>query len=73
MKARAHEAAQNREFGTPSPARAQQDQTRDMFRKKLRDGLLDDKEIELEVADTSSPFPMMEIPGQPGLAGRPAA
>ncbi len=38
-----------------------------MFRKKLRDGSLDDKEIELEVADTSSPFPMMEIPGQPGM------
>ena len=38
-----------------------------MFRKKLRSGELDDKEIELEVADTSSPFPMMEIPGQPGM------
>ena len=37
-----------------------------MFRKKLRDGSLDAKEIELEVADTSSPFPMMDIPGQPG-------
>jgi ATP-dependent HslUV protease ATP-binding subunit HslU len=38
-----------------------------MFRRKLRAGELDDKEIELEVADTSSPFPMMEIPGQPGM------
>ena len=27
-----------------------------MFRKKLRDGLLDDTEIELEVADTSNPM-----------------
>ena len=43
------------------------DQTREMFRSKLRAGELDDKEIELEVADTSSPFPMMEIPGQPGM------
>jgi ATP-dependent HslUV protease ATP-binding subunit HslU len=38
-----------------------------MFRRKLRAGELDDKEIELELADTSNPFPMMEIPGQPGL------
>jgi ATP-dependent HslUV protease ATP-binding subunit HslU len=43
------------------------DQTREMFRRKLRSGELDDKEIELEVADTSNPFPMMEIPGQPGM------
>ena len=42
------------------------DQTRDTFRRKLRSGELDAKEIELEVADTSSPFPMMDIPGQPG-------
>jgi ATP-dependent HslUV protease ATP-binding subunit HslU len=37
-----------------------------MFRKKLKTGVLDDTIIELEVADTSSPFPSMEIPGQPG-------
>ena len=40
--------------------------TRDMFRKKLKSGVLDDTVIELEVADTTSPFPSMEIPGQPG-------
>ena len=40
--------------------------TRDMFRKKLRDGLLDDKEIEIDVSDTSNPLSMFEIPGQPG-------
>ena len=39
-----------------------------MFRKKLREGLLDDKEIELEIADTSNPMGgMMDIPGQPGM------
>ncbi|MEP1767246.1 MAG: ATP-dependent protease ATPase subunit HslU [Sulfitobacter sp.] len=44
--------------------------TRDMFRKKLHDGQLDDTMIELEVADTSNPFSAMEIPGQPqGGAG----
>ena len=41
------------------------EQTRELFRKKLRDGLLDDKEIELDVADTSNPMQMFEIPGQP--------
>jgi ATP-dependent HslUV protease ATP-binding subunit HslU len=43
--------------------------TRDMFRKKLHDGQLDDTMIELEVADTSNPFSAMEIPGQPGGGG----
>jgi ATP-dependent HslUV protease ATP-binding subunit HslU len=43
--------------------------TRDLFRKKLQDGQLDDTMIELEVADTSNPFSAMEIPGQPGGGG----
>ncbi len=42
------------------------EQTRELFRKKLRDGLLDDKEIELDLADTSNPMSSFEIPGQPG-------
>ncbi|MEO1238866.1 MAG: ATP-dependent protease ATPase subunit HslU [Pseudomonadota bacterium] len=42
------------------------DQTKDMFRKKLRAGELDDTMIELDIADTTSPFPAFEIPGQPG-------
>jgi ATP-dependent HslUV protease ATP-binding subunit HslU len=40
--------------------------TRDLFRKKLRSGELDDTVIELDVADTSNPMSMMDIPGQPG-------
>jgi ATP-dependent HslUV protease ATP-binding subunit HslU len=40
--------------------------TRDSFRKKLRAGELDDKEIELTVADTSNPMQGFDIPGQPG-------
>ena len=43
--------------------------TRDMFRKKLQDGQLDDTMIELEVADTTNPFSAMEIPGQQGGMG----
>jgi ATP-dependent HslUV protease ATP-binding subunit HslU len=40
--------------------------TRDSFRKKLREGALDDKEIEIEVADTGSGMPQFELPGMPG-------
>jgi len=39
--------------------------TREMFRKKLRNGELDDTIIELEVADTSNPMAMLDVPGQP--------
>ncbi|MYG24664.1 MAG: ATP-dependent protease ATPase subunit HslU, partial [Boseongicola sp. SB0677_bin_26] len=41
------------------------EQTREMFRRKLTSGELDDTEIELEVQDQSSPFSGMEIPGLP--------
>ena len=39
--------------------------TRDLFRKKLHSGELDDTIIEVEVADPGPAFPMMEIPGMP--------
>ncbi|MFZ1990886.1 MAG: ATP-dependent protease ATPase subunit HslU [Alphaproteobacteria bacterium] len=42
--------------------------TREQFRKKLRAGELDDKEVELQVADTSSPLGQIEIPGMPGAS-----
>jgi ATP-dependent HslUV protease ATP-binding subunit HslU len=41
---------------------------RESFRKKLRAGELNDKEVELQMADTSSPFGSMDIPGQPGAS-----
>jgi ATP-dependent HslUV protease ATP-binding subunit HslU len=65
VQATAHSAAEERVIDALAGEGAR-DQTREMFRKKLRSGELDDKEIELEVADTASPFPTMEIPGQPG-------
>jgi len=41
--------------------------TRDSFRAKLRNGELNDKEIEIEISETSgSGMPTMEIPGMPG-------
>ncbi len=45
-----------------------QPSTRESFRTKLRAGQLDDKEIEVEMADTSSPLGGFEIPGQPGAS-----
>ena len=67
VKEGAYESAENRVLDALCGADAR-DQTRDMFRKKLREGLLDDKEIELEIADTSNPMGgMMDIPGQPGM------
>ena len=65
VKANAHSAAENRVIEALAGKDAR-DQTREMFRKKLRDGILDDKEIELDVADTSNPMQMFDIPGQPG-------
>ncbi|MEA2928367.1 MAG: ATP-dependent HslUV protease ATP-binding subunit HslU, partial [Hyphomicrobiales bacterium] len=40
--------------------------TKDSFRKKLRNGELNDKEIEIEVQAGASAMPMFEIPGMPG-------
>jgi len=39
--------------------------TRESFRKRLRNGDLDDNEIEIEVQNTSSPLQSFEIPGMP--------
>ena len=65
VRAKAAQAAEDRviEAIAGSDARSA---TREMFRKKLRAGELDDQEIELDVADTSPPMPMLDIPGQPG-------
>ncbi|MBB6485711.1 ATP-dependent protease ATPase subunit HslU [Rhizobium lusitanum] len=66
VQAKAHMSAEERVLdalvgATASPA------TRDSFRKKLRDGQLDDKEIDIEVSDTGSGMPGgFEIPGMPG-------
>ncbi|MDY8109960.1 ATP-dependent protease ATPase subunit HslU [Fulvimarina sp. 2208YS6-2-32] len=65
VKARAHQGAEDRVLEalvgkTASPA------TKDSFRKKLRSGELDDKEIDIEIADTSGPLGGMDIPGMPG-------
>jgi len=42
--------------------------TRESFRKKLREGELADKEIEIEVRDTAGKMPSFDIPGMPGAS-----
>jgi ATP-dependent HslUV protease ATP-binding subunit HslU len=64
VEARAQQAAEERVLDAlvgpaSSPA------TRDSFRKKLRAGELNDKEIEIET-QSSGGMPMFEIPGMPG-------
>ena len=64
VKAKAHQNAEERVLdalvgATASPA------TRDSFRKKLRANELDDKEIEVDLAETGTPGGF-EIPGMPG-------
>jgi len=65
VKAKAHVNAEERVLdalvgATSSPA------TRDSFRKKLRSGELDAKEIEIEINDTGGGMPNFEMPGMPG-------
>jgi len=65
VKTKAQEAAEERVIDAIAGDSARE-ATRDMFRRKLKAGELDDTEIELELADTSNPMPMMDVPGQPG-------
>jgi ATP-dependent HslUV protease ATP-binding subunit HslU len=58
VKARAHKAAEDRVIEALAGKDAR-DQTREMFRQKLRRGELDNTMIEIEVQDTSTPFPVM--------------
>ncbi len=65
VQARAEQSAEERVLNAlvgpgASPA------TRESFRKKLRDGELNDKEIEIEVQAGGGGMPMFEIPGMPG-------
>ncbi|MEP9366222.1 ATP-dependent protease ATPase subunit HslU [Xanthobacter sp. VNH20] len=65
VQARAHLAAEERVLdalvGQGSSAA-----TRESFRKKLRAGELDDKEVEIEVQAGAQGLSMFEIPGMPG-------
>ncbi|MCZ7674906.1 MAG: ATP-dependent protease ATPase subunit HslU [Roseovarius sp.] len=65
VSANAHKNAEERVIEALAGTDAREG-TREMFRRKLRAGELDDTVIELELADSASPLGMMDIPGQPG-------
>ncbi len=65
VRARAELAAEERVIDALVGANASQS-TRDAFRRKLRAGELDNKEIEIEVQASGAGFPLFEIPGMPG-------
>ena len=67
VQARAHLQAEERvldalvgEHSSPT--------TRESFRKRLRNGEIDDKEIEIQVKDTSNPMGAFDVPGMPGAS-----
>src|SRR5688572_4729469 len=65
VEAKAHLAAEDRVVDAltgpaASPA------TKESFRRRLRAGEMDDKEIEIEVQSSGGGLPMFEIPGMPG-------
>lgn len=65
VRAKAHLAAENRVLEGLVGQNASEG-TRESFRKKLRSGELDEKEIEIEVADSGGGMPTLDIPGMPG-------
>ncbi len=67
VEARARLAAEERVLDALVGASASAS-TRDSFRKKLRDDLLDDKEIEIVLQSPQGGMPMFDIPGAPGTA-----
>jgi ATP-dependent HslUV protease ATP-binding subunit HslU len=75
VRARAEDAAEDRildiliptpraDFGSLSTAETPENATRQAFRKKLREGQLADREIELEVA---APAPSLDVMGPAGM------
>jgi ATP-dependent HslUV protease ATP-binding subunit HslU len=74
VRAKAEDAAEDRvldilippprDFGFSDARSAEASDTRQKFRKRLREGELDEKEIEIEVAQ---PMPSMEVMAPPGM------
>ena len=65
VKASAELAAENRVISALAGDEAREE-TRQKFRKMLREGQLDDKDIEIDVNDNNSGLPTFDIPGMPG-------
>jgi len=65
VQAKAHLAAETRVLDA-LVGKGSSEATRESFRRKLRTGELDEKEIEVEVADQGGGMPSLDIPGMPG-------
>jgi ATP-dependent HslUV protease ATP-binding subunit HslU len=65
VRTRAQQAAESRVLDALVGANATAS-TKEAFRRKLRAGELDDKEIEIEVQASGGGMPLFEIPGMPG-------
>ena len=65
VETRAQQAAENRVLDALVGANASAS-TKEAFRKKLRAGELNDKEIEIEVQTGGGGLPLFDIPGMPG-------
>ena len=65
VQAKAHLAAETRVLDALVGKNASET-TRESFLRKLRSGELDDKEIEVEVAEQGGGMPSLDIPGMPG-------
>jgi ATP-dependent HslUV protease ATP-binding subunit HslU len=65
VKTRAEKAAEDRVLDALVGANSSAS-TKEAFRKRLRTGELDDKEIEIEVQAAGGGMPMIDIPGMPG-------
>jgi len=67
LQAKAQLAAEERVLDALVGASASSS-TREAFRRRLRDGELDDKEIEIELASTAPSLPLFELPNMPGAS-----
>ena len=67
VQSRAHVAAEERVLDSLVGQNASAT-TRDSFRRKLRAGELDDKEIEIEIAQSGPMLPMFDLPNMPGAS-----
>ncbi len=68
VKAKAEENAENRVLDALVGTSAS-DATRESFRARLREGHLNDREIEIEVVDApNNALPSFEVPGMPGAS-----
>ncbi|MAK59711.1 MAG: HslU--HslV peptidase ATPase subunit [Ponticaulis sp.] len=68
VRSRAKTAAEERVLNALVGENAQPS-TRESFRAKLKSGDLDDRDVDIDMADTSNPMDMMDLPGGGGSMG----